>query len=222
MALGDVGPFLPAESNYGTPGAYDKMLQAEALKRAAFLSNMDQFYENLEEATRQFDETLSFKTETRDLELDWAREKHTKDLAFERERLEAEKTYNEGMLGLREREIAGDEGSELTSFERFKLFNMLEGEAKSRQDTRESALEPRRAPITPGSFWETGQRREETGAPRSGEVSTSVSGRYNPYDPSQSSASNISGGRQAKDNPNWIPPEFSDRVEEIDNWWGER
>ena len=124
MALGDVGPFLPAESNYGTPGAYDKMLQAEALKRAAFLSNMDQFYENLEEATRQFDETLSFKTETRDLELDWAREKHTKDLAFERERLEAEKTYNEGMLGLREREIAGDEGSELTSFERFKLFNI--------------------------------------------------------------------------------------------------
>jgi len=64
MAMGEIGMFLPAESAYGTPGAYSQALRAEATKRAAYLSEMDQFYSQLEESQRQFDEMLSFKEES--------------------------------------------------------------------------------------------------------------------------------------------------------------
>ena len=64
MGLGEVGMFLPAESAYGTPGAYSQSLRAEATKRARYLSEMDMFYSNLEESKRQFEETLSFKEES--------------------------------------------------------------------------------------------------------------------------------------------------------------
>ena len=64
MAIGEMGMFLPAESAYGTPGAYSQSLRAEATKRAAYLSQMDQFYASLEESKRQFEETLAFKEES--------------------------------------------------------------------------------------------------------------------------------------------------------------
>uniref|UniRef100_A0A6H1ZCU8 Uncharacterized protein n=1 Tax=viral metagenome TaxID=1070528 RepID=A0A6H1ZCU8_9ZZZZ len=64
MAMGEIGMFLPAESAYGTPGAYSQALRAEATKRASYLSEMDQFYSQLEESQRQFDEMLSFKEES--------------------------------------------------------------------------------------------------------------------------------------------------------------
>ena len=64
MAIGEVGTFLPAESAYGTPGAYSQALRAESTKRAAYLSQMDQFYASLEESKRQFEETMTFREES--------------------------------------------------------------------------------------------------------------------------------------------------------------
>ena len=64
MGLGEIGMFLPPESAYGTPGAYSQSLRAEATKRAAYLSQMDQFYSSLEESKRQFEETMSFREES--------------------------------------------------------------------------------------------------------------------------------------------------------------
>lgn len=64
MAIGEVGMFLPAESAYGTPGAYSQALRAESTKRAAYLSEMDQFYSQLEESKKQFEETLEFRKES--------------------------------------------------------------------------------------------------------------------------------------------------------------
>ena len=64
MGLGEVGMFLPAESAYGTPGAYSQSLRAEATKRARYLSEMDQFYASLEESKRQFEETMTFREES--------------------------------------------------------------------------------------------------------------------------------------------------------------
>lgn len=63
MALGEIGLFLPAESAYGTPGAYSQALRAEATKRASYLSQMDQFYAQLEESQRQFDEMMEYREE---------------------------------------------------------------------------------------------------------------------------------------------------------------
>lgn len=105
MAIGDMGAFTPAESHYQTPGAYDAVLSGEALKRAAYLSSMDQFYANLDESERQFDLTLEFKTETRDMELAFGREK----LAYQKEidyaRLHSQESYQDRLLDLREREM---------------------------------------------------------------------------------------------------------------------
>ena len=113
MAIGDIGMFLPRESHYQTPGAFNKMLQAEAMKRANYLAAMDQFYENLTESQRQFNQQLAFNVETRDLNLAWEREKMQEELAFRREELEAEEEYREGLLGLEERrvELAEAEGA---------------------------------------------------------------------------------------------------------------
>jgi len=105
MAYGDIGIFQPAESHYKTPGSYEAMMKAEALKRANYLAAMDQFYENLNEARRQFSETLAFKKETRDLELDFAREKLETTSRLEEERLASEKAYRSRMLGLAEQEL---------------------------------------------------------------------------------------------------------------------
>jgi hypothetical protein len=61
MAIGDIGIFNPAESAYSKPGAYDDALRADAVKRASYLAMMDQFYEQLDETKREFDQTLTFK-----------------------------------------------------------------------------------------------------------------------------------------------------------------
>lgn len=90
MAIQDIGMFLPAESQYKAPGAYDEALRAEATKRAQYLSLMDQFYEQLNESQRQFNETLSFKTTTRDLELAQAKWKVEQEIGFEDKRLAQE------------------------------------------------------------------------------------------------------------------------------------
>ena len=85
--MGEIGMFLPAESAYGTPGAYSQALRAEATKRATYLSEMDQFYSQLEESQRQFDEMLSFK------ESSWEEE-----MGLRKEQLDTQKKLGFGQL----------------------------------------------------------------------------------------------------------------------------
>ena len=80
MAIGEIGTFLPAESAYGTPGAYSQALRAEATKRASYLSEMDQFYAQLEESQRQFNESLAFQEESWEEEFGLKKE----ELAYQR------------------------------------------------------------------------------------------------------------------------------------------
>lgn len=84
MALGEIGMFLPAESAYGTPGAYSQALRAEATKRASYLSEMDQFYAQLEESKRQFEETLAFREKSWEEQLGLSKEElaYQKKLGF--------------------------------------------------------------------------------------------------------------------------------------------
>jgi len=210
MALGDVGMFSPAESQYGTPGAFDKMLQAEAQKRAAYLSSMDQFYENLAESQRQFDETLGFKTETRDLELDWAQEKFEKEQILDREVLEANKAHDARLLDLKEREIGGKYEDDLTPFQSFKLFNLAEDEAESKRDVRDVYTDDVSGDRPFGYGPSTPTFGKDYVNPYSAPESGSV------Y-PGSGSALDITGGRRQKDNPNWVPPEFDNMdVDEYD------
>ena len=101
MALGDTGMFNPAESHYLTPGAYGETLKAEALKRASYLSSMDQFYEQLDETVRQFNETLAFK-EAALAQEKWAVEQN---IGLGREQLQAQTRLGWADINLRTRAL---------------------------------------------------------------------------------------------------------------------
>lgn len=108
MAIQDIGMFLPSESNYKIPGAYDEALRAEAAKRAQYLSLMDQFYEQLNESQRQFNETLGFKTTTRDLELAHSKWKVEQEIGIqEKELVQRGKQFSED-LALRNKMLEAD------------------------------------------------------------------------------------------------------------------
>ncbi len=66
MAYADLAQFLPQEGGFKRPGEFDRMLKAEASKRAGYLSAMDQFYAQLEESGRQFD--LDFSQRRREFD----------------------------------------------------------------------------------------------------------------------------------------------------------
>jgi len=94
MAYGDIGIFTPTESAYTRPGTYGDALRAEAAKRANYLSQMDQFYAQLEESQRQFDEMLEFK------ESQWEEE-----LSFRRDRMSLEDEWHDDAMALKNREL---------------------------------------------------------------------------------------------------------------------
>lgn len=62
------GPISRAEGSFRRPEGYRDYLESEAAGRASFLTSMDTFYAQLDEASRQFNETLGFKRETLEAE----------------------------------------------------------------------------------------------------------------------------------------------------------
>lgn len=119
MALGDVGIFNPSESTFMRPGAYQDALRADALKRATYLSMMDQFYEQLDETKREFDATSTFKYAEL-AQRKWAdeaqigvskedialrRELGTGDLALRNRAITEQAAYNKEALGVERMKI---------------------------------------------------------------------------------------------------------------------
>jgi len=131
MAIQDYGFFGPTEAAYADPGAYGTAIRGEALKKAEYLSKMDQFYAELEEVTREFEKTLSFKEKTLASEekrfeesLGWEKEKFGETLDWEKERFgeefglktkefEWEKERFGEEFGLKKAELAGQQAKEL-------------------------------------------------------------------------------------------------------------
>lgn len=110
MALGDVGMFLPTESQFREPGAYTAALRAEALKRAAYLSQMDEFYTQLEEARRQYDQTLAWQKEALAKEIafkEWAKKE---DVKIEEKSLGLQRELGMRSLDLQEKGLAQKSG----------------------------------------------------------------------------------------------------------------
>ncbi len=131
-------PISRAEGSFRRPEGYRDYLQAEATGRAAFLSNMDQFYAQLEESVRQFDETLGYKEdvlaeETRmfDVGEERAASEFSRGLDFNREQLavqrgeaKSEAAYRTGQLNLggrsldlREKELGRSGGGQSLVFD---------------------------------------------------------------------------------------------------------
>lgn len=127
MALGDIGMFLPGEAQYTKPGTYDQALRAEAAKTAMYLSSMDQFYANLEEAKSEFGQTLAFKEKalaqekelsTRGLDI------QEEQVALNREELAWRKQYQQGLLDYQNANL--EAGVDLTK-QRLDMLNEAQG-----------------------------------------------------------------------------------------------
>lgn len=116
-------PMMRSETSFQRPEDYKSYVQAEGLKRASYLANMDQFYANLEEATRQFNETLEYKEDVLeaeesmfgrelgetsrqfDEELEYNRWLATQQLELARGEAESESTYRTAMIRQGERRL---------------------------------------------------------------------------------------------------------------------
>lgn len=132
MAYGDTSMWDPAESYFRAPSAYREFLRAKAAERADYLASMDQFYTQLEETKRQFNETLGYNVETRDVELGFKEKELAQNkLLSERELDLAEKTqeateeYNKQLLNLQSRRISEEYGhgyGDVTEEEQFDYF----------------------------------------------------------------------------------------------------
>jgi hypothetical protein len=94
MPYSDLGVLLPTESQYGNPQAYTESIRAESNKQAQYLSNMDQFYTQLEESKRQFD--LNYTARTKEFE--WTS-------GFEEKRLAQQSDISNKQLALQEKEF---------------------------------------------------------------------------------------------------------------------
>lgn len=103
MAYGDISALLPAETLYTGPGTYREAARAEATKRATYLSQMDQFYEELEEMKREFDKRYSLELKEFEAEKEYREEYlglQKEQLALSREQMEREAEMGEKYYGL--------------------------------------------------------------------------------------------------------------------------
>jgi hypothetical protein len=89
MAYGELGGLLPRVTSFSSPEAYTEAAKAEAHKKASYLAQMDQFFTQLQEATRQFDLTLEFQQKSFD-----------ETMAYQHEQLDWQKLYQQGLLDL--------------------------------------------------------------------------------------------------------------------------
>jgi len=108
MANYGAGIFLPSESNYAKdPNRFKDILAAEGNKEAKYLSEMDQFFANLDEMKREFDitstqkntqfeEELAFNRE----KLDWQSGENALDRSVKYTEINAGEQANEQKLGL--------------------------------------------------------------------------------------------------------------------------
>lgn len=63
MSTSEFGMFLPTESAYTKPGAYGTSQRGEAMKRGTWLSQLDQFYEELEAQKEYQDNMIQLRRE---------------------------------------------------------------------------------------------------------------------------------------------------------------
>jgi len=108
MANG-IGLFLPSEAAYSKPGTYEDALRAEAQKQAAYLSSMDQYYAELEESTRQFNETMAWSQESFKLAADAKRWETEETLKMQSRDIEQRRDASEMQYELGVKDIASKE-----------------------------------------------------------------------------------------------------------------
>ena len=105
MAYGDFTAFAPSKSQYRHPGEFEQVAKAEAVKKATYLSSMDQFYAQLGESARQFDAGQEFKEE----QLEETKYQFRESLGFQEEELSERGRQFDVSTGLSETQMEQQE-----------------------------------------------------------------------------------------------------------------
>lgn len=175
MAYGDYGSLLPGQATYRGPGQQFEVDRQAALQKGSYLSSMDQFYEQLEESTRQFD--LSYGLQERQVSLAEEHDVWSKDVAYQGLELQGEQLqlqeelgwgqinaqynttsqqgdYQTGMLDLAEREFALKEQDyySTAAFEDFYAPQFADAALSSYQPSSSTSYGSSSQAITPESL----------------------------------------------------------------------
>ena len=136
MSYSDLGVLLPTESQYGNPQAYTESIRAESNKQATYLSNMDQFYTQLDESKRQFEAQYAARTK----EFEWTASFNEKQLA-ESSRLQEAKLAEQKRQFEASQKAIGEQFSWTSAFQEKQLAQKSLVENKSLElQEKESAL----------------------------------------------------------------------------------
>lgn len=161
MAYTDFGQLMPSEAGFKTPGMYGAYLQAEGAKKATYLSDMDQFFANLAETTRRFNEDLGFKN--RELA---SRETLTREeYGLRRELQDEQLEYNRWMIGQQTKsaeKIAGMKNQRENYLGGPSAREIYDAEMKNRRPTRGGTMQPEGSNIR---VWEQGKNPRYTLSP---------------------------------------------------------
>lgn len=95
---GEYGTFTPSESAYVGPGDFERAVLGEAVKRGSYLSQMDQFYAELEQMEKELTSRMELETKKLEFqerkwgeELAWMKEQEVGRTGLEQERIAAER-----------------------------------------------------------------------------------------------------------------------------------
>jgi len=174
MGYGEVGTLLPGASSYRGPSGQVRIDEASGRQKVSYLSQMDQFYAQLAESTRQFDK--SFGLQERQVTLaeesdEWRKEfsyaqleqqgelgsrelgirsqGQSDQLSLGRQQLSAESDYRGGMLDLAEREF----GLKEEAFGRESAFEDIYAPQFAEEGLRRSRAEGSSAGVPEGTLY---------------------------------------------------------------------
>jgi len=218
MALGEIGPFHPAETTYQDPNGYGNALRLRATQSAAYLTAMDSFYEQLDETIREFNATLVFKeTELAQVkglteeqiglskrQLDISEEQYKSDLALRQQALKEQTAYQTGMLAVENKKVNAAAGTNYLGSQAAsdKAFDFLKTAQKANLDAAAASQAAMMKYLIGGSTRNATSSPTYTGTttPQSKEVNYALAS--NPaYDPRYDF--NYSTGKYASDEPTY-------------------
>lgn len=105
MAYPQMGNLFPSEAGFKTPGAYEAFLTFEGKTRSSYLAEMDQFFEQLGESKRQFDQTLGFKEKELVSREKLTRESYDLQRELQDEQLEFQRWQTEQYVGVENKKL---------------------------------------------------------------------------------------------------------------------
>ena len=126
--LHEAGLFMPAATYYKRPGAWETALRGEAAKQARYLSEMDQFYAGLDQAQKQFEETMKWQKEKHEIDVELQKWMSRRETRTGMERLQKQLDLRGKELAWEREKYGREEAQKREVFDFYKDLLASEGE----------------------------------------------------------------------------------------------